>query len=93
MGPLDFLLHLINFAAPALVLGPLVDLSARAGIVPGARARTWWKQWLFNIAAGLGVLVAGLLLTGQDGKIVTYAALVVVVASVQWLAGRGWRNS
>ena len=37
------------------------------------------------------VLVAGLVFFGRDGKMATYAALVLAIASSQWLLLRGWR--
>ena len=45
-------------------------------------------QWAFAI--GLVVLVGGLLLHGQDGKMSTYIALVLVAATAEWLLQRGW---
>ena len=39
---------------------------------------------------GLVVLVGGLLLHGQDGKMSTYIALVLVAATTEWLMQRGW---
>jgi hypothetical protein len=38
------------------------------------------------------VSVAGLVVSGRDGTMLTYAALVVVCGTVQWLAMRGWRR-
>ena len=38
--------------------------------------------------ANMVVLVAGLILFGNDGKMATYAALVVVAAVCQWVMGR-----
>jgi hypothetical protein len=38
------------------------------------------------------VLVAGLAWWGVDGKMATYAALVVVIATSQWLFGRARRE-
>ena len=40
--------------------------------------------------AALGLLAA-LIVFGRDGKMATYAALVVAIASSQWLLLRGWR--
>ena len=34
---------------------------------------------------GLGVLVAGLVISGHDGRMATYVALVVACAMVPWL--------
>jgi hypothetical protein len=33
---------------------------------------------------GLAVLVGGLVLTGNDGKMATYGVLVLVCASLEW---------
>ena len=38
-----------------------------------------------------GVLAAGLVLWGRDGKMLTYAALVVACATCQWVLVRGWK--
>jgi hypothetical protein len=40
----------------------------------------------------MGVLVAGLVLTGNDGKMATYGALVLVCASVEWLLQMRFRQ-
>lgn len=91
MGPLDMLIHLAGFAAPALVLAPLLAL---AGRLMGSGARSpagWWTHTGLNAVAGLVVLAAGLWHYGRDGKMMTYAALVVVMASTQWALGRAWR--
>jgi hypothetical protein len=37
------------------------------------------------------VLAAGLWHFGVDGKMATYAALVIAVASCQWICDPGWR--
>ncbi|MBI5279426.1 MAG: hypothetical protein HY854_23540 [Burkholderiales bacterium] len=91
MGPLDVLFHLLSFAAPALALA--VGVAASARLVGLDRSRgSWWLPVAVNFAAGLAVLVAGLWWFGRDGKMATYAALVAVVATTQWLAGRGWQH-
>lgn len=36
-------------------------------------------------------LLAGLAYFGNDGKMATYAALVVACASSQWVLVKGWR--
>jgi hypothetical protein len=77
--------HLANFAAPALGAGAL-----GAGLCKlfwrRALARTpWFTLALQTSVAGLVVLVAGLVATGHDGRLATYAALVGVCALVPWL--------
>jgi hypothetical protein len=90
MGPIDFLMHLLGFLAPALGVALGVVLGARLMGGPAARAASWRRQLLVNFAAGSAVLVVGLWYFGRDGKMATYAALVAVVATSQWLLSRGW---
>jgi hypothetical protein len=33
---------------------------------------------------GLAVLVGGLVITGNDGKMATYGALVLICATIEW---------
>jgi hypothetical protein len=91
VGPLELLRHLLSFAAPALVVAVLVAGIARIVLPPAARPASWWMGVAINAIAGIVVLAAGLWVYGRDGKMMTYAALVVVVATVQWLCGRAWR--
>ena len=89
MGPIDLLLHLAGFAAPAFFLALLLPVGSRWLLRrPGGR---WWLQAALVFAAGLAVLAAGLWFFGRDGKMATYAALVATAASVQWLAARAWK--
>jgi hypothetical protein len=90
LDPLAFLIHLLSFAAPALVVAFLVTCAARLILPAGATLR-WWPSFAINALAGLAILGAGLWFYGRDGKMMTYAALVVGVASCQWLIGRAWR--
>ena len=84
MGPLDAAWHLLNFLAPALGVGLLSAAGAKwlwrreLGAVP-------WRR-LAGAASGASavVLVAGLVLTGRDGRMATYAAMVVVCALTLW---------
>lgn len=92
MGPFDLFFHLIGFAAPAVAVGLVVALGARV-VMPGrAKLQSWWFAFALNSAVGILVLAAGLWHFGVDGKIATYAALVVAVASCQWAITRGWRS-
>ncbi len=92
MGFSDTLIHLLGFAAPALVLGLLLPLAARVAWPVARRPARYWVQAAIVTVAGLATLVAGLWWFGRDGKMATYAALVVVAASVQWLVAAGWRR-
>lgn len=96
MTPLDALIHLLNFAAPALALALslplLVRLMARFSGEKQAASHSWLTEAAINFIAGLVVLAAGLWFFGRDGKMATYAALVLVLASTQWGMGRGGRR-
>lgn len=92
MGPFDVLLHLLGFAAPAFALAALLVL---AGPLLLRRARplvAWWVQLALNCAVGVAVLALGLWHFGVDGKMATYAALVLAVAATQWAGSGGWRT-
>ena len=92
MGPLDFTIHLMSFAAPAVFMALLLPLLARFLVPKQAAARSYRVQAAINCIAGLAVLAAGLWWFGRDGKMATYAALVVTMASAQWLSLRAWRG-
>ena len=90
MGPLDFAIHLMGFAAPAFFLAMLLPVASRL-VLRRPAAVGWAVQSGLVFAAGLAVLGAGLWYFGRDGKMLTYAALVLAAATVQWFAARGWR--
>ena len=92
MSFFELLRHFAGFLAPALVVALVVALAARIVLPPAARPRSWWTSLVLNTLAGVLVLAAGLWFFGRDGKMATYAALVVAVATVQWLSGKGWRS-
>lgn len=92
MNLLDLLRHLLGFFAPAFAVAVLVTLAAPLVLPRGGPRPRWWLMIALNAAVGAVVLAAGLWYFGRDGKMATYAALVVVVGSFQWLLGRGWRS-
>ncbi len=92
MSLLDILLHLFNFAAPALVPALLLPLVSRFFIKKQAPALAWWVQVAINFVVGVAVLLVGLWLWSRDGKMASYALLVLALASSQWLLSRGWRK-
>ena len=85
MTALDLFWHLANFVLPAVAVGALTAASCKLFWRRGL-ARTSWLTLAWQAsAAGLVVLVAGLAITGHDGRMATWAALVVVCAVVPWL--------
>jgi hypothetical protein len=81
-------LHLLNFVLPALAMAMFMPLAGRMVMGPG-RIRLGRRMGVHALS-GLLVLLGGLLLHGQDGKMSTYIALVLVAATTEWLLQRGW---
>ena len=88
----DILIHVLNFIAPALWLACLLTLAARWMARGVSALLPWPLVWLAVVAVGVATLLAGLWLTGRDGKMVTYIGLVLACGSTQWLLSRGWRK-
>ncbi len=91
MGPLDQILHLINFCAPALAVGVVLALVGPMLMGKGPLALGLLARAAINCVAGVLALVLGLWFFGNDGKMASYAAMVVVIATSQWLGTRGRR--
>ena len=87
MGPLDGLWHLLNFVAPALGVALVAASLAKLAWRQDLAAVPWHRLVAWTAAAGVAALVAGLLVFGRDGKMVTYGALVVASALALWWAG------
>lgn len=90
MGPLDALWHLGNLFAVPLALAALA-----AGL-----AKLLWRRELAGVgwrelagpaaAVNAAVVLAGLVLVGRDGRMSTYAAMVLASALTLWWRGF-WR--
>ena len=91
MAPLDQILHLINFCAPALAVGSVLALVGPWLIKKSPVALGLLAQEAINCVAGVLALGLGLWFFGNDGKMASYAAMVVATASSQWLGARGGR--
>ena len=91
MGVLGLINHLLNFVLPALVLALLLPLCVRGLAIGRAAPAGLARQMLVLALVHMAVLVAGLLVFGRDGKMVTYLGMVVAGASVQWLLLGAWR--
>jgi len=79
--------HLMGLLAPALGLGGLLWL----GLLwrRGRRGRRKsagkpWRQLGWLVLVGTAVLLAGLVFFGRDGKMATYAALVLAQGTLAW---------
>ena len=87
MGFFNALNHLVNFFLPALTMALLVPTLARLVWRAELKGKAWRGQVKWSALANAGVLIVGLVLTGQDGAVVTYAGLVLASALVVWWTG------
>lgn len=89
MGPLDALWHMLNFFAPALGVGLLSAGAAKLLWRRELAAVRWRRLAAWPVGAGALTLLAGLVVFGRDGRMLTYAALVLASAAALWWAGFG----
>ena len=89
MSALDALFHLVNFALSAVFVGGALALWGRRYGKKSAR-----QTWLVNSLAGIVAMATGLILFGVDGKMLSYALLVVACSLSQLLQQQlfGWRK-
>jgi hypothetical protein len=87
MGPLDAAWHLLGFVAPAILLAMVAAAGAKL-VWRRERAGAAWRRLARDAAmANVAVLVAGLAITGHDGRMATYAAMVASCAVTLWWRG------
>ncbi len=84
MSPLDFALHVLNFVLPAVAVGGLLAALAPWALRGSHSRFSWLAQSALNAAAGSLALTGGLWYFGNDGKMASYAALVLVCGTTQW---------
>jgi hypothetical protein len=91
MGLLDQIYHLTNFLAPALAVGVFLAMFGPFIVKNSVPNHGLIAQAAINCIAGSVALVLGLWFFGRDGKMASYAALVAVTATSQWMGARAWR--
>ena len=89
MGPLDALWHVTNLFVPALALGVLSAALAKLLWRRELAAVGWGRLALPAAVACAFVTLAGLVAFGRDGRIATYAGMVVACALTLWWQGFG----
>jgi hypothetical protein len=89
MGPLDAVWHLANLFVPSLALGALTAACAKLLWRRDLAGVSWRRLAGPAAAAGALVTLAGLVLTGHDGRMGTYAAMVAACAVTMWWQGFG----
>ena len=87
MGLIDAIWHLANFFAPALGVGVLASLMAKLLWRRELKGVAWLRLGTWGSVCGALVLVAGLVVFGHDGKMTTYAAMVLACALALWWVG------
>jgi hypothetical protein len=88
MGPLDAFWHLLNFFLPALWVAALAAAGAKWLLWRRELAGVPWRRLvLWPALAGSAALIGGLVITGQDGRMATYAAMVLAAAAALWWVG------
>lgn len=87
MSPLDGLWHLLNFFAPAVFVGAASAAAAKLLWRRELAAVGWRRLAGWASGAGALALAGGLVVTGRDGRMGTYAAMVLATALALWWAG------
>lgn len=89
--------HILNLMAPAafvaLVLVLLMRLFSAFSKSKRAVRLGLWTEVAIIFAVNIIVLIAALVILGNDGKMAAYAAMVLVAAICKWILERGWGRS
>lgn len=85
MGLFDLINHLLNFVAPALFVGIVLACGAPIFMENKPIARAIYVQAAINVIAGVFALSLGLWFFGRDGKMASYAAMLLGCALSQGL--------
>ncbi len=87
--------HLLNFVAPAAAVAILLVLMSRvfSRFLVSRRplAQSLWAQAAIIFIVNVVVMGGGLMIFGNDGKMASYAAMVLAAGAGQWVMWRGWR--
>lgn len=84
MNVLDTLWHLLNFMAPATCIGLSSALLAKLVWRAALRSVSWTTLVLWAALPALAAALLGLVLTGRDGKMLVYGAMVLASAVGLW---------
>jgi len=87
MSAIDALWHLLGLFLPALATGALAAAAAKALWRAELRGSRWLPLALWSGGAGSVALLAGLVVFGRDGRMLSYAAMLLATALALWWAG------
>jgi hypothetical protein len=83
--------HLANLLLPALLLGGIAALGAKGLWRRELQGTPWLRLAAWASGGALLALIGGLVLSGRDGSMATYAAMVLACAAALGWAGWGRR--
>ncbi|MEP7281791.1 MAG: hypothetical protein ABI696_07405 [Rubrivivax sp.] len=92
MNSLDVVWHLLNLFAVAALTGLITSSAVKALWWRELAGVAWRRLAAWAVGACAAVSVGGLVLLGQDGRIVTYGVMVAVCALTLWWQGFGRRG-
>jgi len=87
MDIITLTLFICDFFSPAVALAITISFVnfSQSSVEP---AIGLWGRFLVNSGVGCAALLGGLIIFGQDGKMLTYLALVLMVGASQCLLTR-----
>ena len=92
VSPLDAVWHLLNFFAAAVVTGVLTASAARLVWRRELGRIGWWRLMAWGVGPAMLASALALVVTGRDGRMSNYAAMVCACALGLWWAGFGRRR-
>ena len=87
MSPVDAFWHLANLFGPAIGLALIAPTLAKLLWRHDLRRVPWRGLAWWTLASCASVILAGLAWLGRDGRMATYAAMVLASAAVLWWRG------
>jgi hypothetical protein len=89
MSPTVVFWHVLNGLMPAFLTAALAAGLCKLLWRQELRDVSWLRMWGWGSAAGVVALVGGLLAFGRDGRMATYAMLILFNAAAMAWAGWG----
>lgn len=80
--------HVLNFVAAAAGIALLASLAVKLLWHRDLKSTAWLRLWTWSFVAAAAAAIGGLVFFGHDGKMATYA--VMVVACALGLLGAGF---
>jgi hypothetical protein len=87
LHPIQAFWHVAGFLVVPVLLGGFAALATRLIWHRDLAMRSLWRLWAWASAAAVATSFAGLVVTGQDGRMATYAAMVLASALALWWTG------